>query len=207
MLIKIKDYERIWQIISAVIESEEANPAYACLLYSLFGAHILHNHFKINSKVRCGLAIYQLGDEDQVLCFGEKTPSGVTSTYKGFHSWIEAKGWLIDFMSPEFGRAMNTNLTAKRRMIQKRLSDMARHPNDMTRAGEFFLEHNPQLSKALLMPVVEQLVIQDLAKLCSLWFKKTPEEIPTSVESADQHGKIRPITLNTSKVLSSWQDS
>jgi len=204
VLIKLRDYERVFQIISAVVESEEGNPAHACIHYSLFGANILTDHFKIDAKVRCGMAIYHLGDEHQVLCFGEETPSGVTSTNEGFHCWVEADGWLIDFMAPEFGALKKTVFTARPRMFQKRVSDMAEHPNDMTRAGEFFLTHSPDISQEILTPIVDHLGIQDLANLCSQWFKKTPRKIRTSVATADQNGKIRPVTLKPVKIISNW---
>lgn len=204
MLIKLRDYERIFQIISAVVESEEGDPAHACVHYSLFGANILVDHFKIDAKVRCGLATYHLGDEDQVLCFGEETPSGVTSTGDGFHCWVEADGWLLDFMAPEFGALKKTKFTSRPRMFQKRISDMAEHPNNMKGAGEFFLSHNPELSDKIMMPIVETIGIQDLAKLCSQWFKKTPKKIQTSVATVDQNGKVRPVKLKAIRINSSW---
>ena len=89
-------------------------------------------------------------------------------------------------------------------MFQKRVSDMAEHPNDMTRAGEFFLTHSPDISQEILTPIVDHLGIQDLANLCSQWFKKTPRKIRTSVATADQNGKIRPVTLKPVKIISNW---
>ncbi len=204
MLIKRKDYERIYQIVSAVVESEEGDPAHACIHYSLFGANILVDHFGIDAKVRCGLATYHLGGDHQVLCFGEETPLGVTSTQAGFHCWVEADGWLLDFMAPKFGELKKTEFTARPRMFQKRASDMAEHPNEMTKAGDFFLTHNPDLSESVLIPIVEHLGIQDLAKLCSQWFKKTPGRIRTSAATVDQNGKMRPVTLKAISLRSNW---
>ncbi|MGX0975620.1 hypothetical protein ACSSVY_001330 [Roseovarius sp. MBR-51] len=54
MLIKLKEYERIFQIVSAVVESEGGDPAHSCIHYSLFGANILVDHFRLDAKVRCG---------------------------------------------------------------------------------------------------------------------------------------------------------
>lgn len=154
MLIKLKDYERIFEIISGVVESEDGDPAYACIYYSLFGAAILVDHFELDAKVRCGLAAYHLGDDNEVLCFGELTDAGVTSSSEGFHCWVEADGWLLDFMAPNFGKLKNTYFTARPKMFQKRLSDMAGHPNEMSHAGEFFFHHNPELSKKILSPFI-----------------------------------------------------
>lgn len=204
MLVKLRDYERIFQIISAIVESEEGDTNHACIQYSLFGANILVDHFGVDAKVRCGLATYHLGDDDQVLCFGEKVSSGVMSTSEGFHCWVDANGWLIDFMAPKFGEIKKTEFTARPRMFQRRFSEMATHPNDMTRAGDFFLMHNSELSESLLMPIVEQLGIQDLAKLCSQWFRKTPKNIQMTAATVDQNGKMRPVTLKPVLIRSNW---
>lgn len=204
MLIKLRDYERTFQIISAIVESEGGDPTHACIHYSLFGATILVDHFGLDAKVRCGLATYHLGDDDQVLCFGEKKPSGIMSTNEGFHCWVEANGWLLDFMTPKFGEIRKTDFTARPRMFQRRLSEMAGHPNDMTHAGDFFLMHNPELSESLMMPIVEHLGIQDLAKLCSQWFRKTPKSIQATAATVDQNGKMRPIELKAVSIRSNW---
>jgi hypothetical protein len=205
MLIKLRDYKRIFQIISAVIESEDGDPNHACIYYSLFGANILADHFGVDAKVRCGLAMYHLGDGDQGLCFGEASPSGITSTNEGFHCWVEANGWLLDFMAPKFGNLKKTEFTARPKMFQKLVSDMAEDPNNMSHAGDFFLMHSPSLSEPTLKPIVEHLGVQDLAKLCSQWFKKTPKKIHPEVATSDQNGKTRPITLKAVSIRSNWQ--
>uniref|UniRef100_UPI003AE714C4 DUF2026 family protein n=1 Tax=Paracoccus sp. T5 TaxID=3402161 RepID=UPI003AE714C4 len=204
MLIKLKDYQRIFQIVSAVVESEGGDPAHACIQYSLFGANILVDHFGADAKVSCGLAVYHLGDDHQVLCFGTETPSGITSTNEGFHCWVEADGWFIDFMAPKFADIKKTEFTARPKMFQKPVVNMVEHPNQMTRADDFFFAHNSDLSDSVLIPVIEHLGIQDLAKLCSQWFKKTPKTMQVSAATVDQNGKMRPITLKEASLRSNW---
>ncbi len=204
MLIKLKDYERIFQIVSAVIKSEGGDSAHACIHYSLFGAKILVDHFGVEAQVRCGLAIYHLGEDHQVLCFGEETVAGLTSTHDGFHCWIEADGWLIDFMAPMFGVLKKTKFTARSRMFQKPVFDMAEHVTDITKAGDFFFANNPKLSNSVLKPIIEHLGNQDLATLCSQWFKKTPKKIQISATTVDQNGKIRQIVLKAVSLKSNW---
>lgn len=204
MIIKLKDYERIFQIISAVIESEEGSVAHACVHYSLFGATILGEHFGLDAKVRCGLAIYHVGDDGELLCFGERMASGIISTSEGFHCWVEADGWALDFMAPNFTLLKRSKYTSRPKMFQKKLADMAQSPDEMTGAGQFFLMPNPELLSSMLKPVVEHPGIQDLAGLCSQWFKKTPKNIPSSAATADQNGRIRPISLTPVRILSRW---
>lgn len=204
MLIKLRDYERIFQIISAVIDSEDGDPAHACIQFSLFGANILKDHFRLEAKVRCGLAAYHLGEDDQVLCFGEQSAEGLAGTEEGFHCWVEVDGWLLDFMAPKFGDLMKTEFTARPKMFQKKHSEMILHPNDMAHAGDFFLRHDQELADHILTPICEHLGMQDLAGLCSQWFKKTPKTIPMSAATVDQKGKTRPVKLSSVSIKSNW---
>ncbi|MYM57368.1 DUF2026 family protein [Thalassovita mangrovi] len=204
MLIKMKEYERIFQVVSAVVESEEGNSAHACIQFSLFGANILVDHYGLEAKVRCGLATYYLGDDDHVLCFGEETAQGIAGTQKGFHCWVEANGWILDFMAPKFGDLMKTEFTATPRMFQRKKSEMKEHPNDMAKTGDFFLHHDQDLADAILTPICEHLGMQDLAGLCSQWFKKPPKKILPSVATMDQNCKIRPVNLKPVFIKTKW---
>lgn len=204
MLIKFTDYKRIFQIISAVVDSEKADREHSCIYYSLFAANILVEHFKVDARVKCGLAVYHLGDDDQVLCFGEAIGGKVTATPAGFHCWVEVDGWLLDFMAPTFCGLKKTSFTLQPRMFQKRHSDMADHPNDMVGPGDFFLDHDQEIADTILKPVCERLGVQDLAHLCSQWFKKVPKKIPSTAATVDQNGKTRPLSLRPVSLTADW---
>lgn len=204
MIIKLKDYERIFQIIAAVVESEEGNPAHSCIYFSLFAANILSDHFKLDAKVRCGLAVYHLGDDDEVLCFGEASDNGISGTEDGFHCWVQVDDWLLDFMAPTFRDLLRTDFTSRPKMFQKKLKDMAEHPNSMKKAGDFYFRHEQKVADTVLLPVCERLGVQDLAGLCSQWFAKSPKKIPPSAASMDQHGQTRPIRLKSVSLKSNW---
>lgn len=119
MLIKLKEYERIFQIVTPVVESDEGEISRACIYYSLFGANILAHRFKLNAQVRCGFAVYHLGGDHQVLCFGEETEKGVSGTQNAFHCWVEAGDWVLDFMAPTFGKIIQNDFTSQPMMFQK----------------------------------------------------------------------------------------
>lgn len=204
MLIKLNEYERIFQIVSAVVESEGGNPAHSCIQYSLFGANILMNHFRLEPKVRCGFAAFHLGADDQVLCFGEKVEDGITGTSEGFHCWVESNGWVFDFMAPNFHFIKKTEFTSTSKMFQKRISDMAKHPNEMCHSGDFLFSHEQALAEKLLTPICEDLGVQDLAHICSQWFKKPPKKIPAMNATQDQNGKTRWIKLKPVSLRSNW---
>lgn len=176
MILKQADYQRIYQIVSAVAESENQDKARSCIYYSLFSANILSEHFNYDAKVKCGLAVYHLGDDDQVLCFGEMISDRITATRNAFHCWVDVRDWYLDFMAPNFGTIKRTNFTIKPKMFQKKHSDMVGHPNNMTKAGEFFFAHNQALAEDVLAPICEKNVTVDLASICTQWFKKVPKK-------------------------------
>lgn len=204
MLIKLKDYERIYRIISAVLESENPDQQHSCISYSIFGAYIISQHYNVQPQIRCGLAAYYLTHEDDVLCFGEKTDRGVASGEDGFHCWVEVDGWAIDFMAPQFSKLINGNVKVDSKMFQKRLEAMVNDVNEMARPGDFFLRHSQDLAEEVLFPRCEHLGMQDLAKMCSEWFKKCPKKIHDSAASMDQKGNRRDIKLKSIYIRSRW---
>lgn len=205
LLLKISDYQRIFQVISAVIKSEESDPSRSCICYALFGAAILQQHYKLEPKIQCGLAAFHLGGDHDVLCFGEATENGLTATTNGFHCWVEVDGWIIDFMAPAFDIKNHTEFTSEPRMFQRRTLEAFENPNEMNKAGDFFLWHNQEVAEELLVPYCEHLGMQDLAKLCADWFKKPPKKILSSVATRDQNGKIRPIKLEAISLRKNWR--
>ncbi|QEE34534.1 DUF2026 domain-containing protein [Octadecabacter sp. SW4] len=204
MLIKRNDYERIYQLIAAVVESEDGSPAHACMNFSIFGAHILAEHFKLSPSVKCGLAAFHLGGDNDVLCFGELRDEGVTFSEDGFHCWIEADGWIIDFMAPQFAVLSDSTDAAEPRMFQKKSDLMALDPSEIRSKGDFFLKHDQYFAESLLMPHIERPDIQDLAEICSNWFRKTPLKIPQYIATMDKGGRRRDIVLKPKKLRSNW---
>jgi hypothetical protein len=204
VLIKLKEYERIFQIVSAVVESEGGDPAKSCIYYSLFGATILIDHFRLQPQVRCGVAAFHLGEDDQVLCFGERIAEGIVGTTEGFHCWIEVNGWILDFMAPNFRSLKITEFTSVPRMFQKKVSEKASHPREMRQSGDFFFGHNQDLAEQLLLPICEHQGVRDLAHISSQWFKRPPKEIHPSISTGDQNGKLRRVKLNPVSLRSNW---
>lgn len=204
MLIKLKEYERIFQITSAIVDSEGGDPSHSCVYYSLFGANILIEHIQVEAKIRCGLAIFHMGEDGQALCFGESSNDGISATQIGFHCGVEANRWVLGFMAPTFGDPLKTEFTSIPKMFQQKAVKMSSHPNEMTKAGDFYLSHKQELADTILPPIYQRLGVQGLSSLCSQWFKKPPMKIPMSINAIDQNGRVRPVNLKNISLRSNW---
>lgn len=204
MLIKLKDYERVHRIISSLARHEGNDPAYSCMWFSVFGAHILQEHYRVEPRVRCGLAAFYVGGENEVLCFGEATESGVTGAQQNFHCWIEAKGWVIDFMAPAFPALLGPNTHLEPRMFQKRHSDMVSNINDMKSPGDFFLAPVDYLTEERLKHFWEFPIYGDIAKICAQWFTKNPKKIRPQIGMMDNNGEVVALKLSGPSVRGRW---
>ena len=102
-LIPFSDYQRIYQTIYAILRGEKANISESCLYFSVFGAYILKTYYNIDAIPVVGIAAYKVGDgENDVLLFADVKDNTLECTLDGFHAWIQADGWLIDFAAPVF---------------------------------------------------------------------------------------------------------
>lgn len=204
MLVKLKDYERIHRIISSIARHEGNDPAYSCMLFSVFGAHILQQHFNVEPKVRCGLAAYYIGGKNEVLCFGERTENGVTGVLENFHCWIEVSGWVVDFMAPAFPALLGPDTPLEPKMFQKRQSDMVTDINDLKVPGDYFLWPADDLTEDRLKQFREYPIYGDLAQICTQWFTKNPKKIRPKIGVLDNKGKQVTLSLSGPSVKGRW---
>ncbi len=204
MLVKLRDYERIHRIISTIARQEGNDPAYSCMLFSVFGAHILQEHYRVEPVVRCGLAAYYVGGENEVLCFGELTEHGVTGARENFHCWVEAKGWVLDFMAPAFPALLGPDTHMPPLMFQKRASDMVQDINELKTRGDFFLAHVDDLIEERLKQFWEIPVYGDLASICAQWFTKHPKPIRRQIGILDNNRKQVAVSLSGPSVKGRW---
>ena len=107
--IPLEDYSRIFRTIYSVLLSENARIHNSCIWFSLIGAAILDEHYKLNPKVFMGIAAYMVDDSTKsVLTFAEENGERLRCTETGFHSWIMANDVIIDFTSPLFPTMIKT---------------------------------------------------------------------------------------------------
>lgn len=200
MLIKQTDYHRIYSVINSLLLSENANPATASMYFSVFGAYLLKQHFKINATPKSGLAAYRLGDN--IMVFADQKEDGfVTGDGENFHCWIEANGWAIDFMAPAF-TLNGTALPPK--MLQKPLDSMARDINSLQTSGDFFYVSTPSATAHRFAGWKDAAAIGDLARLAEIWFRKAPKKMMPSMTVTDEFGAQKQVQLTGKPLTGTW---
>lgn len=204
MIIRLSDYRRIYQILTAIIESEELDSTHACVCYSFFGAIVLRDHFRVEPKVCVGFAAYCLSEDGVSVAFWEEAVREGKVPASGFHCWIEVDGWAIDFMAPRFGDLVANEISLEPAMFQRRLNEMNLHANSLRKVGEFCLRHEDEWVDEILRPVIDHPGWQDLANHASGWFKKPPKKIPTAMASVGSDGKLRPIEIRPISIRPRW---
>ncbi len=203
MKITLPEYFRIYSVIHAVLESENADTNKSCVFYNYCGAYILNEHYKIPAKVYSGFAAYHLGVE-HILGFGKIENNYLSSTSDEFHTWIEVDGWLIDFMAPEFPNVLaefDPNIKIPRKMMQKPLSKMVETPDDISKSGDFLLLPDMDVTSALMSQIQTQVTFVDLIEICSKWYNKKAEKMLKSIHVADNGGNLKNINLSSTKPI------
>ena len=175
MKIKLKEYERIHQIIKSIILGECADPLVSCTFFAFYGAYVLKKHYKLKAEVKVGLAAYHVGVNCDAILFGEKIGDEVTSSITGFHCWVECDGWAIDFMAPlfsEIAKQRGASSLPSPKMFQKPMEKMEGDLASLRGAGDFFYGYNTELLVNRFEYMSSRNAYSDLAEICSTWYKK-----------------------------------
>jgi len=148
MKIKLRDYERIYKTINAILINEKADPTVACTFFSFYGAYILKEHYKIDAHPVAGLCMYHMGGNNNVLSFSKLENDRFVTDVDAFHCWVVGDGWLFDFMAPAFTDLPNCKqFGIQPKMIQKPLTAMADSVSDLQAAGDFYFESSADVLK------------------------------------------------------------
>lgn len=204
MLITLKDFERIYKVVNSVVKNEGADPSVCCIYFSYFASRILSEHFKLNAQPKAGLAIYHVGGENDVIVFGENDANGFTGEKEAFHSWIEVDGWALDFMTPAFSQLNNSRSSIPPKMFQKPLEKMSPSPFELAEPGSFYLE-STQASTAKHMSILRHSqAYEDLALICSRWFRKAPKKMHQQIGISDGKGNQNRVSLTGKNLVGAW---
>lgn len=204
VLIKLKDYERIYKVVNSIVKNEGADPSVCCIFFSIYGSYILSEHFKLNAQPKAGLAAYHVGGNNDVIVFGEETETGLTGGKDAFHFWVEADGWILDFMAPAFSQLSNGRSSIPPKMFQKPLSAMASSPHELVIPGDFYVESSPASTAKHMSILTQSMAYGDLAKICSTWFKKAPKKMLQEIGIADASGKQNAVSLSGKNLVGAW---
>jgi len=203
MLITRSDYERIYRVINSLLINEGADPSVCCMYFSMYGAFLLEHNFKVKAVAYAGVASYHFGENR--LLFGKVAADGyVSAEPDGFHCWIEADGWLIDFMAPAFGRLLPGQEAIPAKMLQKKLSLMADSPSSLQSSGDFFLGKDGRLTVELTQKMASVPMYGDLGDIAAMWFKKSPKKMAASVGVGGISTGLRAVALSGETLVGTW---
>lgn len=204
MLLKLKDYERIYKVINSVIRNEGADPSISCLFFSAYGSYILRHHYKLEAHPRAGLASYHVGGNNDALLFAEESEGQITGYLDAFHCWVEVEGWVIDFMAPAFKDIKELQCKIPSLMFQKRASEMVGSLTELRKKGDFYLESTIESTAKHMKVLGTKKAYQDLAEICVQWYSKPPKKIHPFIGIEDQNGKRNKVSLAGYSVVGAW---
>jgi len=204
MLLKLKDYERIYKVVNSVVKNEGADPSICCIFFSAYGACILSKHYNLNAVPKAGLAAYHIGGNNDALVFGEKHQGYFSGEGEAFHCWVEVDGWVIDFMAPAFSELNGGKKSIPSKMLQKPLTEMAASVHELRKTGDFYLESTTKSTEKHLKILSTSMAYGDLANLCVQWFKKYPKKMPKTIIIGDNKGNQNSVSLTGNSIAGEW---
>lgn len=204
----LHDYSLASRTIYSLLASEQGEHYKACLFYSIIGAVILKKHYGINACPMVGAALYRIGAERlEVLALAVQSQGMIGSSEDGFHSWVEADGWVLDFMAPLFPEILletGRSGLCPRRAFQKRLTDGKSSLDDLQSAGDFIHLPNIDLTQRLLREFYSKRAYVDLLHIATDWFRRPPERMPGALEIGNGRGEVKSAPLLDLKLSGSW---
>lgn len=205
----IADYARIHAVARAVLAGLGENSATkSCIFFSLIGAYLLEYHHNLSARPMAGAALYAVevasDDSLEVLTYARFEDDGVVSDYESFHCWVECDGWAIDFMAPLFGDIMREQkraVQAPPRMFQSPLSAMTPIGEPFAQPGDFLLLPNRPLTNDVLRRAMAKPATSDLAKVCTHWYRPTPQPMQPSLMMASDDGSMAALQLKLPSLI------
>lgn len=172
---------------------------HSCIYFAVFGALILESHYKIRANPVAGVAGFRVGhDDDEVLMFAEFAEGGLVSSSNGFHCWVEAEGWLIDFMAPVFPQLMTEighSKPCERKMMQKRFPLAASSTRSLQAVGDFICVPDLKHTNEIVSDFQSKPANADLAQISVNWFKRPPKKMLKEIPISDGKGKVNRVQL------------
>lgn len=179
-------------VISAVIENESV-PHHACNLFASIGAHLLRQHYRLQARAVSGAAFFKLTSNHDVLAFAENDNGRIFASLRGFHSWIECKDYMIDFLAPLFPENVaerDLNVHIGKHVFMKPLSQMLTGlPKEGDPKGAFFLIPD-QTCQTNMEETMSKPLAVDLHNISAEWFCKPPKKIDSELSIRDNRGKV-----------------
>ena len=211
MLIILADYRRIYSTIHSVLVADSVSSHDASMLFSVYGAQILKRHYGIAARPVVGSAAYHLGLQAKILAFGEYQSGHLQSNDRQHHWWVEADGWIIDFMAPLFPvlvKRSGKEAHIKPWMMQKPMHKVKKTLSAVQNKGDFLLVKNDPLASQKMSQMVTEKAHIQRGKLALDWFVKTPKKMSSpltvKLEGNLDASKKKLISYKSCLVSGSW---
>jgi len=211
MLITLADYRRIYSTIHSLLIADSVNSHEASMLFSVYGAQILKRHYGIAAQPVVGSAAYHLGWQAKILAFGEYQSGHLQSNDSQHHWWVEADGWMIDFMAPLFPvlvKRSGKEAQIEPWMMQKPMVKAKKTLAAVQNQGDFLLVKNDHLASQKMSQMVTEKAHIQRGKLAVDWFVKAPKKMPSPLnvkfEGAQDVSKKKLIAYKSFLVSGSW---
>lgn len=202
----LPEYERLFRVIHAVIESEEGDPSKACLFFGIVGSFLLsQNHRLKSARPVAGVAGYNLRTPTNLaIILGAFENGEWSSDEDNFHCWIEVDGWIVDLTAPLFDSMApfkRKGATVPPLMFQKRANADF---ESMNTPGAYIHIPNPELTVGLMKRFTQMPAHSDLISICQQWYKPQPKKMSPSVGIGDQHGRVKEVRLSPLRLVGTW---
>ena len=211
MLITLADYRRIYSTVHSLLIADSVNSHEASMLFSVYGAQILKRHYGIAAQPVVGSAAYHLGLQAKILAFGEYQSGHLKSNDSQHHWWVEADGWMIDFMAPLFPvlvKRSGKEAQIEPWMMQKPMAKAQKTLAAVQNQGDFLLVKNDSLASQKMSQMVTEKAHIQRGKLAVDWFVKAPKKMPSPLnvkfEGAQDANKKKLIPYKSFLVSGSW---
>ena len=181
------------------------------MLFSVYGAQILKRHFGIPAQPMVGAAAYHLGLQAKILTFGAYQAGTLQSSHSQHHWWVEADGWMLDFMAPLFPvlvKRAGKEAKVEPWMMQKSMAKVKKSLSSVNQQGDFLLLENNSLGSLKMSQMVTEKAHIQRGKLALDWFVKTPKKMPSPLQvtykDGQPNGKSKLVTYSSFLINGSW---
>ncbi len=205
----LREYERLFRTIHAVVSSEKSDPFRACLFFGIAGAYIMRSHHRLKAaRPVVGVAGYNLRTPtNTVMAFGKAENNEFISTQDNFHCWTEVDGWIVDLTAPlfdEMASIKQMGAPIPPRMLQKPAVIDSITMERLKTPGAYIHVPDAELTTALITHFSEKPAHTDLVDICDQWYVRPPKKMPPTTGIADQHGEMREVRLSNIRLKGSW---
>lgn len=174
----------------------------------MIGAHILREHYRLEANAVSGAAIYCLSPVLNPLAFAKCEDGRLVAGLDAFHSWIECKGYAIDFLAPLFPE--NIAEIDDRAVVPKRafMKPMSLMPSSLPQKGDaegtFLLIPDEVCQANMIQSFYRMHLAGDLQAVCSTWYRRPPKKMDTELLIRDDQGQVTKLKRRDIAIRGLW---